>query len=181
MRLHELIWPNRKRYSIYLYWNILTFYLSVLFVILYEISMRKMEDSVILYQSGITEVHYPIKYTFFTLKQQLVWDKGVIPASIKKFPTFYLIKDIYNKVYKSRHVYINNYPLLELSKICLFDVILLTDITILDKRHWIPAVTVESTHLSLHKDITNYINLFKVNFGEYNIIINKVCLGLLTI
>lgn len=178
---YRLIFPDRVQKALVQTIGILLSFISLFIVIYIESFIREIRPYVILFKEGISEMHYPIKYSFFTLRQSINWIGGISPVSIKRSKSHYTVWTDQGEIINTKHIYLNNYPLLDLAYLCDFDIKLVAQIKVNNNSWWQYALNIKENGVYLDENL----NVPAITEGFYpihhNVMITRVFMGLLTL
>jgi hypothetical protein len=176
---HTLIYPERRRRAIIQSWIFIQFFFTIVFTIYYFTQRRVINEYIVLYKPGICELHYPIKYSFFTLRQGAHWLSGITPVSIEKVKSYFIVVDIHGDTHYTKSIFFNNFPLLDLAKMCNFRMILYAQMKVCRDIWWQEALYVDSDGISLTETINGPIITRGAYPMEHTIVIHKVFMGVI--
>ena len=120
-----------------------------------------------------------IKYSFFTLRQGAHWLSGITPVSIEMVKSYFIVVDIHGDTHYTKSIFFNNFPLLDLAKMCNFRMILYAQMKVCRDIWWQEALYVDSDGISLTETINGPIITRGAYPMEHTIVIHKVFMGVI--
>lgn len=117
--IYHLIWPEKRVCSCYLYLS----FLLILYSLYLELTvfLNQVFNKVVLYKPGIVSTSYEVQLLNCIFKQKEVYKTGILPVKISR-DAYSLVVENGLFAYRTNCIYLNNYPIYELAKICDFKI-----------------------------------------------------------